>query len=572
MGFSRITNADLNSRGATTLPNQPTISAANLKKEFDAPAKEVVAPAVNRLMGELEANSSSANLGATPPVGRSGNTVQSVLNSISSDLATLESSVAVAIADAHTHSNKALLDTYTQTEADLAQAVADDHTHSNKALLDTYTQTESDLASAVADDHTHSNKSLLDSYSQSESDLADAVGKKHAHTNLALLETYSQTEANLSDAVTKKHAHSNKTVLDKFDESGGQPTYDGNPIGGGGASDTFKNIVSAGTTFTASGDNDTFKINAGSNVTITALSSPDKGIQISATGGGSSTGDMLMNDYDRSGDVKAASSSGNGIKDYVAGEIGKLDVSDSAVSGQYVSAVSEADGKISVTRASLPTVPTKVSDLTNDSGYQTASDVSTAISGKEDKSALKDLAYIAKDGVGSTKVLQGDGTWVTPSSGGHTMIPNNTAITSITAKATDSTDDDVASGYAIANWSNAEITTLIAHIDSGDDTVGVWNDAWETDGIRTGWVWHECLYHTIPDNEVEISIDFAIGGKEVVGLYAYRVDDEVAHNGVNGGAIAIKLTSPIQNASGVDVAINLKRQRTNLVTNPTILS
>jgi hypothetical protein len=93
---------------------------------------------------------------------------------------------------------------------------------------------------------------------------------------------------------------------------------------------------------------------------------------------------MLMNDYDRSGDVKSASSSGNGIKDFVAAEINKLDVSDSAVSGQYVSAVSEADGKISVTRASLPTVPTKVSDLTNDSGYQTASDVSTAISGKAD--------------------------------------------------------------------------------------------------------------------------------------------------------------------------------------------
>lgn len=356
MSFTKITQSQLNSRGATTLPNQPTISAANLKKEFDAPAKEVVAPAVNNLITELENTTSAASLGAVAPTGRTGSTVQAVINSVSSDLATLESSVAIAIADAHTHSNKALLDTYTQTEADLAQAVADDHTHSNKALLDTYDQTNADITQAIADDHTHSNKSLLDSYSQSESDLADAVSKKHAHTNLALLETYSQTEANLSDAVTKKHAHSNKTVLDKFDESGGQPTYDGNPIGGGGASDTFKNIVSAGATFTASGDNDTFKINAGSNVTITALSSPDKGIQISATGGGSSTGDMLMSDYDSTGDVKTA----GGIKAYVGGEIGKLDVTDTAVSGQYVSAVSETDGKISVSRTALPTIPTVV--------------------------------------------------------------------------------------------------------------------------------------------------------------------------------------------------------------------
>ena len=39
-----------------------------------------------------------------------------------------------------------------------------------------------------------------------------------------------------------------------------------------------------------------------------------------------------------------------------AGLIGKLDVTDSAVGGQYVSAVSQVDGKIQVTRASLPTV------------------------------------------------------------------------------------------------------------------------------------------------------------------------------------------------------------------------
>lgn len=39
----------------------------------------------------------------------------------------------------------------------------------------------------------------------------------------------------------------------------------------------------------------------------------------------------------------------------VAAALGTLDVSDSAVSGQYVSSVKETDGKISVTRASLPT-------------------------------------------------------------------------------------------------------------------------------------------------------------------------------------------------------------------------
>lgn len=45
--------------------------------------------------------------------------------------------------------------------------------------------------------------------------------------------------------------------------------------------------------------------------------------------------------------------------------IDALDVTDSAQSGKYVSAVSETDGKISVTRASLPTIPTVVDTVAN---------------------------------------------------------------------------------------------------------------------------------------------------------------------------------------------------------------
>jgi len=400
MSFTRILPADLNSRGATTLPNQPTISSTALKQEFDAPAKEVVAPKFNNLITELEATTAAADIGGVAPTGRTGSKLQTILNSISSDLGTAETAIASMAADEHTHANKALLDTYTQTEADLADAVSKKHAHSNKALLDTYTQTETDLADAVSKKHSHSNKALLDTYTQTETDLADAVSKKHAHSNKALLDTYTQTEANLSDAVSKKHTHANKTYIDKIGEdAGGNPTYNGNPIGGGGASDVFKNIVSAGTTFVASGDNDTFKINAGSNVTITALSSPDKGIQISAAGGGSSTGDMLMSDYDSSGDVKTA----GGIKSFVSDEIGKLDVSDSAVSGQYVSAVSETDGKITVSRTSLPAIPT-----ITDTYSGTSSD---GMSGKAVKSAIDalDVSDSAVSGQYVSAVSETDG-------------------------------------------------------------------------------------------------------------------------------------------------------------------
>lgn len=47
-----------------------------------------------------------------------------------------KSSVQSAITNSHTHSNKSLLDTYTQTEVDLADAVSKKHSHSNKTILD----------------------------------------------------------------------------------------------------------------------------------------------------------------------------------------------------------------------------------------------------------------------------------------------------------------------------------------------------------------------------------------------------------------------------------------------------
>lgn len=108
---------------------------------------------------------------------------------------------------------KAYVDGSIPTDAINANTAAR-HTHSNKALLDSYTQTEANLASAVSSKHSHGNKALLDSYNQTNVNLSDAVTKKHSHDNKQLLDTYNQTNVNLSDAVTKRHSHDNKTALD----------------------------------------------------------------------------------------------------------------------------------------------------------------------------------------------------------------------------------------------------------------------------------------------------------------------------------------------------------------------
>ena len=458
MAFTRITNAELNSRGATTLPNQPTISASALKQEFDAPAKNVVAPKVNNLMDELEAGTAAASIGAVAPTGRTGATVQAIMNDISSDLTTVEGQIGEAIADAHTHSNKALLDTYSQTEADIAQAIADDHTHTNKALLDTYEQTEANIADAVSKKHEHSNKSLLDSYSQSESDLADAVSKKHSHSNKdlldtytqtesdiadavdkkhshsnkALLDTYKQTDTDIADAVTKKHSHLNKSVLDKFSEVSGDPYYDGNPIGGGGAvNNAFKYVKAKGTTITASGE-DLLELKAGSNVDF-VVDATEKSITISSSGGGgSSTGDMLASDYDSDYNVKNAGG--------IAGYIASLDyIAKSSTSGLV-----KNDGTIDTNTyvTDISGKADKVSSATSGNFAGLDSNGNPTDSGKKasdfmaSNAGIGDLSNVTITSAATDDVLKYDGSkWVNgQGSGGTTVVanPSGTATDTLT--------------------------------------------------------------------------------------------------------------------------------------------
>lgn len=61
----------------------------------------------------------------------------------------------------------------------------------------------------------------------------------------------------------------------------------------------------------------------------------------------------------------AITAAGTAADSKIATEIGKLDVADAAVGGQYVSSVSEANGKITVTRAPLPATATLVEGTAN---------------------------------------------------------------------------------------------------------------------------------------------------------------------------------------------------------------
>lgn len=137
--------------------------------------------------------------------------------------ATTAGSIAKAAADALA-SAKAYADekdTAMDTRVDALEAAS--HTHRNKALLDTYTQTEENLSDAVAKKHEHTNKTVLDgitakkvsAWDSAESNAksyTDALANGQVATNKANIESLQSEKANkattlngygITDAYTK---------------------------------------------------------------------------------------------------------------------------------------------------------------------------------------------------------------------------------------------------------------------------------------------------------------------------------------------------------------------------------
>lgn len=57
-----------------------------------------------------------------------------------------------------------------------------------------------DIAALKGNEHTHSNKALLDTYTQTEENIADAVTKKHNHSNLTIIESITSEKINIWDS------------------------------------------------------------------------------------------------------------------------------------------------------------------------------------------------------------------------------------------------------------------------------------------------------------------------------------------------------------------------------------
>lgn len=204
--FTKITNAELNSRGATTLANQPTISPQALKEEFDAPAKNIIAPHFNALIDELGDSAAASSIGAVKD-GQS-TTIQSVLESIGSDIAEIEQKIP-------------------EDAEDIQDAVNKRHTHSNKSVIDKFSE--------VGGNPYYNGNPIAGSVTVDSELSTTSENPVQNKVITGALNNIGGTPEQIADAVSKKHSHSNISVLDKFSESqDGDPLYNGEPIGGGG--------------------------------------------------------------------------------------------------------------------------------------------------------------------------------------------------------------------------------------------------------------------------------------------------------------------------------------------------
>jgi hypothetical protein len=138
------------------------------------------------------------------------------------------SDVAANTAARHTHANKALLDTYTQSNADIANAISNTHASS---LLGTITVDETDLAngkvlvynstsgnleyetpSSGVTDHTLLSNIGTNTHVQIDNHIA-STSNPHSVTK-AQVGLSDVPNLNTTDAVANEHTHANKAILD----------------------------------------------------------------------------------------------------------------------------------------------------------------------------------------------------------------------------------------------------------------------------------------------------------------------------------------------------------------------
>ena len=115
-------------------------------------------------------------------------------------------------------------DTDFDTLKEIADWIANDTTGSAQMSNDITNlkaiSADTRLEALETDTHTHDNKALLDTYTQTEADLADAVAKKHEHSNLEVLEGVTAAKVVAWDSAEKNAKDYADSLASNYDAAG----------------------------------------------------------------------------------------------------------------------------------------------------------------------------------------------------------------------------------------------------------------------------------------------------------------------------------------------------------------
>ena len=104
-------------------------------------------------------------------------------------------------------------------KAKINDAYAAKHSHSNKDLLDTYTQTNENITSAITNKHSHSNKTVLDnttaSFTTAKNTALENVTKTTASVTISVADWAGGTSCTKSVGIVK----ASNTIMYSPDES-----------------------------------------------------------------------------------------------------------------------------------------------------------------------------------------------------------------------------------------------------------------------------------------------------------------------------------------------------------------
>lgn len=149
------------------------------------------------------------------------------------NMSTVQEALDELVPNSHTHSNKLVLDKFSETDGK--------PTYDGKKISGASTAEEVEYTNAILPDASNVKSALDDTIDTQQTQSADLESLRAGVS--ALINAYETQGGDIASLKTQAHTHTNKTVLDKFAESDGKPTYGGEALGGGASDFVIKMMV-----------------------------------------------------------------------------------------------------------------------------------------------------------------------------------------------------------------------------------------------------------------------------------------------------------------------------------------